>query len=136
RPQPAAAMLLGRDAGAEPSTDHDAVAEIAGVTERMRGNGLGHEGGAELIVMGVASRGEHDALAGGDRQLLAVRADARAGHALAIADDVDDRCVEEDGNAALAQAVEKASNQGISHRDPRAARIAQAIGKIAYHQPG
>ncbi len=100
----------------------------------MHGHGLRHEGGAECLVVRIASGREHHAFSRLDHDLLSANDDARTGDGVAVAQDVCNRGLEQDRHLLLLQTVEQPCDQRVAHREAGAARISEAIDEIAREQ--
>ncbi|MOA21284.1 hypothetical protein D3C78_1417690 [compost metagenome] len=86
---------------------------------------------AQRRVAGHAAGGHHHASAGTDALGLAIVQHHSAHHLAVLLDQVVQGRFKTNGNVALAQAVEQAGNQGVTHHQVGATGVAQAVDAIA-----
>ena len=128
----AGVLVIHRCAGR--ARHRKAIAACARKRIRVGDGQTCHELTAQLVVRREPAGRKDHASPGADRLPLVANIDHRALDAILFLHKFDQPCIERDRHVAGAQAVEQPRHQRVTHHQPRAAPVTQAIGRVAHEQ--
>src|SRR5262245_48233002 len=133
RPQSARA-LLGADRSPEVPAEMYAVSAVSFIAHGVRRHGLRHESLAQRLIVRIAARRKHDALACSDRNVSAAHSQSGTFDSALVADELANWRVEQNRHLAFSQAVVEAADKSIAHHQAGAALIPQTVREVTCEQ--